>query len=180
MTVSRNGNGAIITSSNNTNIATASVNGNIVTVTPHAVGSATISVSVGATDLYASSMEYILVEVEKAANNVVLSSNSMTLDSSNLSGTVTVSRLGTGEISAASSDPSVATVSVSGTTVTITAEGNGEATITVTVAGTSTHLFGTATIAVTCNLIDSTMENNSTANIIAAIQAGKGRDISGM
>lgn len=180
VTVTSAGDGALSATSDDESVVIPHISGGTLTLTAIGAGTATITIIAAQTSSYNEARGYLTVNVAKGSPQLNLSFYSLELDSTNLADAVIVSRNGTGEFSAASSNTSVATVSVSGTTVTITAEGNGEATITVTVAGTSTHLSGTATIAVTCNLIDSTMENNSTANIIAAIQAGKGRDISGM
>ena len=76
--------------------------------------------------------------IGKAAGSLSISPISLTLNSSNPTGKITVTRAGNGTISAKSSDTSVATVSVSGTTVTVTGKASGSTTITISVgAGTN-------------------------------------------
>ena len=79
--------------------------------------------------------------IGKAAGSLTLNKESVTLNTSNLTDTVTVTRAGDGAIAASSSDTSVATVSVSGNTVTISHVGQktGEATITIKVAADTNH-----------------------------------------
>ena len=72
--------------------------------------------------------------IGKAAGSVSLNPQSLTLDTDNPTKTITVTRAGTGAISAQSSAPGVASVQVSGTTITVTGLENGSATVTVSVA----------------------------------------------
>ena len=87
--------------------------------------------------------------IQKAAGSLSLSPTSMTLDADNPSKTVTVTRSGTGAISAQSSAPDVASVSVSGNKITVTGHENGDVTVTVKVAADSNY---NAPAAKTCSV----------------------------
>lgn len=95
----------------------------------------------------------VLWKIGKAAGSMSISPTSITLNWSNTSKTITVTRAGDGAISAVSSDTSVATVSVSGNIVTVTGiEKTGTATITISVAAGTNHTASTSkTCAVTAN-----------------------------
>lgn len=79
--------------------------------------------------------------IGKAAGSMSLSATSVTLNASNLTQTVTVTRAGDGAISASSNNTGVATVSVSGNSVTISHvnQTRGTATITVNVAESTNY-----------------------------------------
>lgn len=87
--------------------------------------------------------------IQKAAGSLTLSPTSMTLDADNPSKTITVTRSGTGAISAQSSAPDVASVSVSGNKITVTGHENGDVTVTVKVAADSNY---NAPAAKTCSV----------------------------
>lgn len=87
--------------------------------------------------------------IQKAAGSLSLSPTSMTLDADNPSKAITVTRSGTGAISAQSSNPDVASVSVSGNQVTVTGHENGDVTVTVNVAADSNY---NAPAAKTCSV----------------------------
>lgn len=87
--------------------------------------------------------------IQKAAGSLSLSPASMTLDADNPSKAITVTRSGTGAISAQSSDPDVASVSVSGNKITVTGHENGDVTVTVNVAADSNY---NAPAAKTCSV----------------------------
>lgn len=87
--------------------------------------------------------------IQKAAGSLSLSPTSMTLDADNPSKAITVTRSGTGAISAQSSNPDVASVSVSGNQVTVTGHENGDVTVTVKVAADSNY---NAPAAKTCSV----------------------------
>ena len=87
--------------------------------------------------------------IQKAAGSLSLSPASMTLDADNPSKTITVTRSGTGAISAQSSAPDVASVSVSGNKITVTGHENGDVTVTVNVAADSNY---NAPAAKTCSV----------------------------
>ncbi len=79
--------------------------------------------------------------IGKAAGSLSISPTSITLDNSNPTGTINVTRAGNGTISAESSDTSVATVSVSGTVVTVSGvnQKSGSAVITIKVSAGTNH-----------------------------------------
>lgn len=112
--------------------------------------------------------------IAKAAGSLSISPTSITLDSSNTSKTITVTRVGDGAISAVSSDTSVATVSVSGNVVTVNSvnDKTGTATITVSVAeGTNWKAATDVTCSVSAEfttLITFTIELNSTVETFTA------------
>lgn len=87
--------------------------------------------------------------IQKAAGSLTLSPTSMTLDADNPSKAITVTRSGTGAISAQSSAPDVASVSVSGNKITVTGHENGDVTVTVNVAADSNY---NAPAAKTCSV----------------------------
>ena len=87
--------------------------------------------------------------IQKAAGSLSLSPTSMTLDADNPSKTITVTRSGTGAISAQSSAPTIASVSVSGNKITVTGHENGDVTVTVKVAADSNY---NAPAAKTCSV----------------------------
>lgn len=87
--------------------------------------------------------------IQKAAGSLSLFPTSMTLDADNPSKTITVTRSGTGAISAQSSAPDVASVSVSGNKITVTGHENGDVTVTVNVAADSNY---NAPAAKTCSV----------------------------
>lgn len=87
--------------------------------------------------------------IQKAAGSLSLSPTSMTLDADNPSKTITVTRSGTGAISAQSGAPDVASVSVSGNKITVTGHENGDVTVTVKVAADSNY---NAPAAKTCSV----------------------------
>lgn len=77
--------------------------------------------------------------IQKAAGSLSISPESMTLDTSTTSKVITVTRAGTGAISAQSSAPGVASVQVNGNQVTVTGLANGSATITISVAADTNY-----------------------------------------
>lgn len=114
--------------------------------------------------------------IEKISGNITLSLESISLDNSTQSKTVTVTRLGTGSVTASSSDTSIATVSVSGTNVIINAIASGSVIITVNVAADTNYTAATSkTISVSCTITPtfaqetwdniSTYSNNGTADL---------------
>ena len=115
--------------------------------------------------------------IDKAAGSLTLSASSVTLNTSNLTKTVTVTRAGDGTITATSNNTSVATVSVSGTTITISHvnKTTGSATITVKVAAGTNHTApSNKTIAVTAQFVSATLNDNDWATISDVAAAGTG------
>lgn len=114
--------------------------------------------------------------IAKAAGSLSISPTSLTLDTSNTSRTISVTRAGNGTITATSSNTSVATVSVSGTTVTVRSVNNtsGSATITVKVAAGTNHTAPSSkTCSVTASFVSRTLNDNSWATISEI--SGKGQ-----
>lgn len=115
--------------------------------------------------------------IGKAAGSLTLSTSSVTLNTSNLTKTVTVTRAGDGTITATSNNTSVATVSVSGNTITISHVNKtaGSATITVKVAAGTNHTApSNKTIAVTAQFISAILNDNDWATISDVAAAGTG------
>lgn len=113
--------------------------------------------------------------ISKAAGSLSISPTIISLNASQLTDTITVTRTGDGAISAVSSDTSIATVSLSGNTITVTAVANGSATVTVSVAAGTNWLAPTdATASVAVSLVDNVLNNNSWATISSVAQAGTG------
>ena len=109
--------------------------------------------------------------IQKAPGSLSLFPTSMTLDNGTPSKVITVTRSGTGAITAQSSAPGVASISVSGNQVMATGLANGSATITISVAE---DLNYTAPAAKTCsvqvNFIPSNFSDATWAQIISACQ----------
>lgn len=94
------------------------------------------------------------ITVSKAAGSLSISPTSLTLDNANPAGEIIVDRAGDGAISAVSSAPDIASVSVSGNVVTVTGKASGNATITISVAeGTNHTAPSNKTCAVSCEFI---------------------------
>lgn len=113
--------------------------------------------------------------IGKATGSLSLNKSSISLNVSKMSDTITVTRPGTGVISAVSSAPSVASVSVSGGVVTVTAKGKGSATITVSVAAGTNHTApANKTCSVEVTLPTKVLNDNSWATIREVSSAGLG------
>ena len=113
--------------------------------------------------------------IGKAEGSLTLNKSSLALSYTATSGTIAVTRAGTGAITASSSNTNVATVSVSGNTVTVTAKASGSAIITVGVgAGTNHNAPGNQTCGVSVILPSRTLNDNSWAMIRAVSDAGQG------
>ena len=111
--------------------------------------------------------------IGKAAGSLSISPTSMTLDTTNKTKTITVTRAGNGAITASSSNTAAATVSVSGNIVTVTGKASGNATITISVAeGTNHNAPANKTCAVTVSFLKDNFADNDWASIIAACQSG--------
>ena len=113
--------------------------------------------------------------IGRAVGSLTLSKSSLALNAAKLSDTFTATRAGGGAISATSSNPSVATVSVSGNVITVTGKAKGSATITVKVAAdTNYNAPGDKTCSVTVTMPTSTFNDNTWATIKEASDAGTG------
>nr|DAT41565.1 MAG TPA: Putative endo-beta-N-acetylglucosaminidase surface protein [Caudoviricetes sp.] len=112
--------------------------------------------------------------IGKASGSLSISPTTMTLDSSTKSASIAVTRAGDGTISAVSSAPSIATVSVSGNAVTVTGVANGSATITVSVAeGTNHTAPPSKTCTVEVNFLKANFADNTWEQIIEACHSGE-------
>ena len=113
--------------------------------------------------------------IGKATGSITLSASSLSLTYPKTSGTITVTRPGSGTVTASSGSTNIATVSVSGTTITVTAKATGSATITVNVgADTNYTAPSSKTFTVAVTLVSKTLSNNSWAVIKAVSDAGQG------
>lgn len=113
--------------------------------------------------------------IAKATGSLSLNKTSINLTAAKTTDTISVTRAGDGAISAVSSAPSVASVSVSGNTVTVTANAKGQATITVSVAaGTNYTAPASKTCSVSVTLPTTTLNDNSWATIREVSSAGLG------
>lgn len=111
--------------------------------------------------------------IQKAAGSLSISPESMTLDTSATSKVITVTRAGTGAISAQSSAPKIASVSVSGNQVTVTGLANGSANITISVAADTNYTApASKQCSVTVSLLKDNFADNEWSEIIAACQSG--------
>ena len=113
--------------------------------------------------------------IGKATGSITLSASSLSLTYPKTSGTITVTRPGSGTVTASSGSTNIATVSVSGTTITVTAKATGSATITVNVgADTNYTAPSSKTFAVSVTLVSKTLNDNSWATIKSVSDAGQG------
>ena len=113
--------------------------------------------------------------IGKATGSLSLNKSSISLNVSKMSDTITVTRPGTGVISAVSSPPSVASVSVSGNVVTVTGKAKGNATITVSVAADTNYTApADKTCSVNVTLPTNTLNDNDWATIKQVSDSGKG------
>ena len=115
--------------------------------------------------------------IAQAVGTCTLSKNSVTLNTTTLSDTVTISDA-TGTCSVSSSDTTVATVSLSGDTITISSvnDTNGSATVTVSIAASvdGNYSEGTETISVTASFVSMIFNDNTWETIKAVGSAGTG------
>lgn len=119
--------------------------------------------------------------IEKAAGSLSLSKTSVVLNTDKLSDTVTVTRSGTGAISATSSNTNIATVSLNGNVVTINSvnKASGTATITIKVAADTNYTAPTnKTISVSAEFVPAkaALKNMSWADIRKVSDAGLADD----
>ena len=113
--------------------------------------------------------------IGKATGSITLSASSLSLTYPKTSGTITVTRPGSGTVTASSGSTNIATVSVSGTTITVTAKATGSTTITVNVgADTNYTAPSSKTFTVAVTLVSKTLSSNSWAVIKAVSDAGQG------
>ena len=144
-------------SSADASIATVSTSGTAVTITPVAAGSTQVLVYGTKAGSMLSSV--VNVTVAKAAQTVTLSDDELSIGGVGNTGTFTVIRLGDGNITATSSNESIATTSVNQASgvVTVRNVAVGSATITVTLAEGTNYNAYTAqdkTVSVTTTALD--------------------------
>lgn len=117
--------------------------------------------------------------IGKAAGSLSITPPSLTLDSSNPTGKITVTRAGNGTISAESSNTGIVTVSVSGNEVTVNNvnQTSGSATVTIKVsAGTNHTAPGNKTCEITAAFVSSVLNDNDWATIRQVSDNGQGQN----
>lgn len=113
--------------------------------------------------------------IDKKAGSFTKDKTSIQITTSKKSDTITITREGTGAISASSNDTQVATTSVSGNVITVTGVKSGNCVITINVAEDTNHTAPTSqTVNVSVSLISNTLNENSWADIKSVSDAGTG------
>ena len=113
--------------------------------------------------------------IDKKAGSFTKDKTSIQITTSKTSDTITITREGTGAISASSNNTQVATTSVSGNIVTVTGVKSGNCVITINVAADTNHTApASQTVNVSVSLISNTLNENSWADIKSVSDAGTG------
>ena len=113
--------------------------------------------------------------IGKKAGSFTKDKTSIQITTNKKSDTVTITREGTGAISASSNNTQVATTSVSGNVVTVTGVKSGNCVITINVAADTNHTApASQTVNVSVSLISNTLNENSWADIKSVSDAGTG------
>ena len=113
--------------------------------------------------------------IGKKAGSFTKDKTSIQITTSKTSDTITITREGTGAISASSNDNQVATTSVSGNVITVTGVKSGNCVITINVAADTNHTApASQTVNVSVSLISNTLNENSWADIKSVSDAGTG------
>lgn len=113
--------------------------------------------------------------IGKKAGSFTKDKTSIQITTNKKSDTITITREGTGAISASSNDTQVATTSVSGNVVTVTGVKSGNCVITINVAADTNHTApASQTVNVSVSLISNTLNENSWADIKSVSDAGTG------
>lgn len=113
--------------------------------------------------------------IDKKAGSFTKDKTSIQITTSKKSDTITITREGTGAISASSNNTQVATTSVSGNVVTVTGVKSGNCVITINVAADTNHTApASQTVNVSVSLISNTLNENSWADIKSVSDAGTG------
>lgn len=113
--------------------------------------------------------------IGKKAGSFTKDKTSIQITTNKKSDTVTITREGTGAISASSNNTQVATTSVSGDVVTVTGVKSGNCVITINVAADTNHTApASQTVNVSVSLISNTLNENSWADIKSVSDAGTG------
>lgn len=113
--------------------------------------------------------------IDKKAGSFTKDKTSIQITTNKKSDTITITREGTGAISASSNDTQVATTSVSGNVVTVTGVKSGNCVITINVAADTNHTAPESqTVNVHVRLISNTLNENIWADIKSVSDAGTG------
>lgn len=113
--------------------------------------------------------------IGKKAGSFTKDKTSIQITTDNQSDTITITREGTGAISASSNDTQVATTSVSGNVITVTGVKSGNCVITINVAADTNHTApASQTVNVSVSLISNTLNENSWEDIKSVSDAGTG------
>lgn len=113
--------------------------------------------------------------IGKKAGSFTKDKTSIQITTNKKSDTITITREGTGAISASSNDTQVATTSVSGNVITVKGVKSGNCVITINVAEDTNHTAPAAqTVNVSVSLISNTLNENSWADIKSVSDAGTG------
>lgn len=151
-TFSYDGDGSVSVESSNKNVATASVSGSTVTVTYVGPGSSAINISATEGMLYEAINSSILVKCTKSIPILTTSVSSLTIYGADGTGTFTCTYDGDAEITAASSNSTVATVNdlISDSNVIVTYVASGSVTITISSAETARYYAASTTVSIDC------------------------------
>lgn len=113
--------------------------------------------------------------IGKKAGYFTKNKTSIQITTDKKSDTITITREGTGAISASSNDTQVAITSVSGNVITVTGVKSGNCVITINVAADTNHTApASQTVNVSVSLISNTLNENSWADIKSVSDAGTG------
>lgn len=113
--------------------------------------------------------------IGKKAGSFTKDKTSIHITTSKKSDTITITREGTGAISASSNNSQVATTSVRGNVITVTGVKSGNCVITINVAADTNHTApASQTVNVSVSLISNTLNENSWADIKSVSDAGTG------
>lgn len=113
--------------------------------------------------------------IGKKAGSFTKDKTSIQITTSKKSDTITITREGTGAISASSNNTQVATTSVSGNVITVKGVKSGNCVITINVAEDTNHTAPSSqTVNVRVSLISNTLNENSWADIKSVSDAGTG------
>ena len=113
--------------------------------------------------------------IGKKAGSFTKDKTSIQITTNKKSDTITITREGTGAISASSNNTQVATTSVSGNVITVTGVKSGNCVITINVAADTNHTApASQTVNVSASLISNTLNENSWADIKSVSDEGTG------
>lgn len=113
--------------------------------------------------------------IDKKASSFTKDKTSIQITTNKKSDTITITREGTGAISASSNNTMVATTSVSGNVITVTGVKSGNCVITINVAADTNHTApASQTVNVSVSLVSNTLNKNSWADIKSVSDAGTG------